>query len=265
MDHVRISDIAKFLGREYFGNDGEITDVCPVNDIKSQAMTFVRKYSTVFLNDVNGHGSILVIASPTYGNGQIKPAHILSDNPKLDFARAFARFFPPDDVHGAIGKFTGTIIEEGAVVHNAVIGKNCYIKSGAVIGQKGFSFATDENGVPFPMPHRGKVIIGDNVEIGACTTVVRGVMSDTIIGDNVKIDDHVHMAHNVTIGENTMITACTEISGSVKIGKNVWIGPNCSILNQVEIGDGAYLCIASVVGKRVKPNTKVYGFPAREV
>jgi UDP-3-O-[3-hydroxymyristoyl] glucosamine N-acyltransferase len=194
----------------------------------------------------------------------------------LDFARAFARFFPPAEElnKGSFARYyeipsknigEGTVIEAGAIVDNAVIGKNCYIKSGAVIGQKGFSFATDENGVPFPMPHRGKVIIGDNVEIGACTTVVRGVMSDTIIGDNVKIDDHVHVAHNVTIGENTMITACTEISGSVKIGKNVWIGPNCSILNQVEIGDGAYLCIASVVGKRVKPNTKVYGFPAREV
>ncbi|MCJ7829008.1 MAG: UDP-3-O-(3-hydroxymyristoyl)glucosamine N-acyltransferase [Dehalococcoidia bacterium] len=254
MDYVRISDIAKYLGKYFSGSDGEIVDVCPINDIKSQMLTFVQKYKTRFLEDINNHGSILVIASSEYGGGQIKPTHILSDNPKLDFARAFAKFFPPVDREAVIGE--GTVIEEGAVVRNTVIGKNCYIKSNAVIGQKGFSFANDVNGIPFPMPHRGGVVIGNNVEIGACTTVVRGVMSDTIIGNNVKIDDHVHVAHNVTIGENTMITACTEISGSVKIGKNVWIGPNCSILNQVEIGDGAFINISSTIVKDYKPIPK---------
>ena len=263
MDYVRISGIAEYLGRDYIGTDNVIMDVCPIDDIKLHMMTFVQKYTTLSLERINSQVGILVIASTVYGDGQIKPTHILSDNPKLDFARAFAKFFPPVDREAVIGE--GTVIEEGAVVRNAVIGKNCYIKSNAVIGQKGFSFAKDANGVPFPMPHRGGVVIGDNVEIGACTTVVRGVMSDTIIGDNVKMDDHVHVAHNVTIGENTLITACTEISGSATIGKNVWIAPNSSILDHVTIGDGAFVCIASVVGKRVKPNTKVFGFPAREV
>lgn len=263
MDHVKISTIAEFLGRDYIGNDGEIVDVCPVNDIKSQTMTFVKKYSTLSLDDINGHGSILVIASPVYGGDQIKPAHILSDKPKLDFARAFAMFFPPVEREAVIGE--GTVIEEGAVVRNAVIGKNCYIKSNAVIGQKGFSFARDENDVPFPMPHRGRVVIGDNVEIGACSTIARGVMVDTVLGDNVKIDDQSHIAHNVIIGENTLITGGVQIGGSAVIGKNVWIATSCSILNHVTVGDGAFLCISSVIAKDVKPNAKVFGYPAREV
>jgi len=262
MDNVRISEITKFLGRDYVGNDGEITDVCPLDDIKAQSMLFACRFNAQSLEDMNNHGSIFVIASPQFTES-LKVSHIITGTAKLDFALAFNKFFPPSDEKGIVGE--GTVIEEGAVIRNAVIGKNCYIKSNAVIGQKGFNFIRDVNGVPFPMPHRGRVIIGDNVEIGACSTIARGVLSDTIIGDNVKIDDHVHIAHNVTIGENTMITACTEISGSATVGKNVWIAPNSSILNHVKVGDGAFLCIASVVGKNVKPNSKVFGYPAREV
>ncbi|GAG24258.1 unnamed protein product, partial [marine sediment metagenome] len=119
------------------------------------------------------------------------------------------------------------------------------------------------NGRPYPFPHTGGIVIGDNVEIGALNTIARGAIDDTAISDYVKTDDHIHIAHNVTIGENTMIAACTEISGSVTIGKNVWISPSVTILDHKTIGDNAFICIGSVVGKDVKPDTKVFGYPAR--
>lgn len=254
MGNVRISDIAKFLGTTFCGNDGIIEGVCPLDDIKPHSMLFMLKPDDMQETDaINAYDDILVLATNLFQR-VLKPSRIWTKNPKLDFARAFAKFFPPGQWE--LVKGSECWFEPGVKIWNTVLGNNCYIKSNAVIGQKGFSFIRDENGVPFPMPHKGKVIIGDNVEIGACTTVVRGVLSDTVIGNNVKIDDHVHIAHNVTIGDNTMIAACTEISGSVKIGKNVWIGPNCSILNHVEIGDGAFINISSTVVKDYKPNPK---------
>ena len=88
-----------------------------------------------------------------------------------------------------------------------------------MIGQRGFGFEREIDGKPVSFPHFGSVVIGDYVEIGALNTVVAGALSDTIIGDFVKTDDHVHIAHNVSIGDKTFITACSEISGSVSIGQ----------------------------------------------
>ena len=99
--------------------------------------------------------------------------------------------------------------------------------------------------------------------LGALNTVARGTLEDTVIFDNVKTDDHVHIAHNVVIGANTMIAACAEISGSVRIGKGVWIGANASIINQIEIDDYALVGIGAIVTKSVASGKVVAGNPAR--
>ena len=140
---------------------------------------------------------------------------------------------------------------------NTIIGENCYIKSGAIIGEEGFGFEVDENNIPLRFPHIGNVVIGDNVEIGAKTTISRATLDSTIIKDNVKIDDQVFIAHNVEIDENTMIVACSEISGSTKIGKNCWIGPNCTIKDGLIVGDNVFLGIACNISKDIKSNTKL--------
>jgi len=269
MDIVRVSSIAKYIDQPFLGpqSDISIDGVSSVTAIKPQTLVFAADvHGERFLDLINKHDDIAVIASLTYA-AKIRPAHILTQNPKLDFAMAFAHFFPPEDTEMDLGVNVGErcLIDTSARVNNVMIGNGCVIKANTVIGQKGFSFIPDADGVPFPMPHKGRVIIGDNVEIGACNTIARGVLDDTVIGDNVKTDDQVHIAHNCRIGENTMITAGTVIAGSVTIGKNVWIAPNCTILNHVTIGDGAFVCIGSVVGKDVKPNTKVFGCPARKV
>ncbi len=263
MDTLKTSDIAAFLKRSLTGPDIAIEQPCSLSNPQANSVAFLKLgYKGSFDMPEN----MLLIMDAREGNLDRVSGltHIKSPTPKLDFARVLTEYFPPEDTQlNTIG--IGTIIEPGAIVTNAVIGNNCLIKSGAVIGRKGFNFIKDEEGHPFPMPHGGKVIIGDNVEVGSNVTVARGVLDDTVIADYVKLDDHVHVAHNVAIGENTMITAHVEISGSVTIGKNVWIAPRTCILNHVTIGDNVTIYIGSVVGKNVAANKTVFGYPARPV
>jgi UDP-3-O-[3-hydroxymyristoyl] glucosamine N-acyltransferase len=113
------------------------------------------------------------------------------------------------------------------------------------------------------MPHVGGVRIGEFVDIGANCSVDQGTFSPTVIEDFVKIDNGVHIAHNVQIGTRTLITAHAEISGSVQIGCDVWIGPNASLRDRIKVGNGALIGIGSVVTKDVNEKTVVYGSPAK--
>jgi len=129
----------------------------------------------------------------------------------------------------------------------------------------GFGFDFEEDGTPVRIPHIGNVIIGNNVEIGAKNTIARGTIDNTVIANNVKIDDQVHIAHNCFIGNNTIITACVEISGSVTIGENCWIGPNCSIIQKVTIGDNTTIGIGSIITKDIEANKKIMGLESLEL
>ena len=151
-----------------------------------------------------------------------------------------------------------TIIANNVIISDNVrIGKSCYIKSNTVIGEDGFGFDFEEDGTPFRIPHIGSVYIGNNVEIGAQNTIARGTLDNTIIEDNVKTDDQVHIAHNCKIGKNTLITACVEISGSVEIGANCWIGPNSSIIQKIKIEDNVTIGIGTIVIKDVAAKKKI--------
>ena len=156
------------------------------------------------------------------------------------------------------------LIRNHVVIYDStVIGNNCLIRSSTIIGEEGFGFERDKEQVPIRFPHIGRVVIGNNVEIGALSTVARGTLDDTWIGDNVKIDDHVHIAHNVHIGKNTIITACSEVSGSTSIGANSWLAPNCSIMNGISLGENVFVGLGAVVTKPVESGRVVVGNPAR--
>ncbi|HPP07632.1 MAG TPA: UDP-3-O-(3-hydroxymyristoyl)glucosamine N-acyltransferase [bacterium] len=143
------------------------------------------------------------------------------------------------------------------------IGNRVNIHSGTVIGGDGFGFATVK-GVHHKIPQIGTVEIGDDVEIGSNVTIDRARFEKTYIGNGVKIDNLVQIAHNVVIGDNTIIVAQVGISGSTRIGKNVIIAGQAGLIGHIEVGDNAIIGGKAGVTKNVPPNANVSGFPARE-
>jgi len=144
-----------------------------------------------------------------------------------------------------------------------IIGNNCEIKPSAVLGNDGFGFEPDEKGDLEFFPHFGNVIIGNNVRIGSHVCIDRGNMHDTIIEDNVKIDNLVHIAHNVNIGKNTLVVAGSVICGSVKIGESCFIGANSTIRQKLKIGNNVIIGMGSVVTKDISDNEVWAGNPAK--
>ena len=142
------------------------------------------------------------------------------------------------------------------------IGNNCTIHSGTIIGSDGFGFAPQEDGTYVKVPQIGNVIIEDDVEIGACTTVDRATLGSTVIRKGVKLDNHIQVAHNVEIGENTVIAAQTGIAGTTKIGKNCLIGGQVGFAGHLVIGDGVKIQAQSGIGKNLEAGEVVQGSPA---
>lgn len=142
------------------------------------------------------------------------------------------------------------------------IGNKCTFHSGCIIGSDGFGFAPLEDGTYSKIPQIGNVIIEDNVEIGANTTIDRATLGSTIIRKGVKLDNHIQVAHNVEIDENTVIAAQTGIAGSTKIGKNCMIGGQVGISGHLVIGNGVKIQAQSGIGKNLADNEVVQGTPA---
>tara|TARA_B100001564_G_scaffold309794_1_gene281076 strand:+ start:581 stop:1576 length:996 start_codon:yes stop_codon:yes gene_type:complete len=149
-------------------------------------------------------------------------------------------------------------IAAGAYIHpnvtiynNVIIGENIIIHSGTVIGSDGFGYAYEDNSW-IKIPQIGGVVIGDNVEIGSNTSIDRGTLDNTIIGNGVKIDNQIQIAHNVEIGENTAIAGCVGIAGSAKIGKNCTIGGGAGIQGHIEICDNTQITGMTKVSASIK-------------
>ncbi|MCI0530427.1 MAG: UDP-3-O-(3-hydroxymyristoyl)glucosamine N-acyltransferase [candidate division Zixibacteria bacterium] len=149
------------------------------------------------------------------------------------------------------------------ICHNCTVGSNVIIHSGAVIGSDGFGFAT-EKGKHTKIPQIGEVIIEDNVEIGSNCTIDRGTLGATRIGRGTKLDNLVHLGHNVEIGEDCIIVAQVGISGSTKVGHHVTLAGQAGIAGHITIGDQATVAAQSGVTKSVPPKATISGYPARE-
>ena len=177
----------------------------------------------------------------------------------------------PDAVIGA-----GSVVDRGVVVGEGArlfprvtllrgtrVGRRCVIQSGAVIGSDGFGYATDAQGRHHPVPQRGGVRIGDDVDIGAGVTIDRGTTGDTEIGDGTKIDNLVQVGHNVRIGRSTIVVAQVGIAGSTKIGDFAVIGGQAGIAGHLTIGDRARIAAQSGVMSDLEPGAVVSGTIAR--
>lgn len=156
-----------------------------------------------------------------------------------------------------------TIIHNGVHIYSAsVIGKNCEIHSGTIIGSDGFGFAPQQDGSYKKIPQIGNVVIEDDVEIGANVTIDRATLGSTIIRQGVKIDNLVQIAHNVEVGKNTVIASQTGIAGSAKIGNNCTIGGQVGIVGHIIIGNNVKIQAQSGVGHNLPDKTAVQGTPA---
>lgn len=157
-----------------------------------------------------------------------------------------------------------TVIAPGVIIyHHTVIGKKVTIHAGTVIGSDGFGFAPQADGSYKKVPQMGNVVIEDNVEIGANTTIDRATIGSTLIKAGAKLDNLLQVAHNVEVGNNSVIAAQAGISGSTKIGNNVMIGGQAGIVGHIHIADGSKINAQSGVSKSIKtPNTAVTGSPA---
>jgi UDP-3-O-[3-hydroxymyristoyl] glucosamine N-acyltransferase len=138
-----------------------------------------------------------------------------------------------------------------SVYHGVSIGSNGIFHSGSVIGADGFGFAPSDQGW-VKIHQLGGVIIGDNVEVGAGTTIDRGALDDTVIADGVILDNQVQIAHNVRLGENTAIAGCVAVAGSTHIGKNCTIGGKAGIIGHLQITDNVHVTAMTLVTKSIK-------------
>ncbi len=158
-----------------------------------------------------------------------------------------------------IGK--NCLIGSQVMIKNTLIGNNVVIQDGSKIGLKGFGFIPIK-GKNLRFPHVGKIILKDNVEIGAGCTIDRGSLDDTVIGENTFLDNQVHMAHNVKIGRNCMIAGQVGFAGSSVIGDNVSIGGQAGISGHLKIGNNVRIGGGSGVVDDISDNSIVMGYPA---
>lgn len=284
------SEIAAYLGRPLCGPDLTVDRVTSLRAAEAGALTFMQKFQPEAAERLNGLQRVLVLADPS-SEGRLTCSHVIVPDPRLAFARVAQRFFERPASPGiaptavidpsarlgrnvAIGHFCviegdveigdETVIGHHAVVRSGTrIGKRCVIRPHAVIGEWGFGFDFDHK-TPVRLPHFGRVIIGDDVQVGCGTTISCATMDETRIGDHVKIDDQVVIAHNVVIGEGTIITAGAVICGQVRLGRHVWVGAQ-SVIRQggIEVGDDAMVGLGAVAMVPVQPRQVVMGNPAR--
>jgi UDP-3-O-[3-hydroxymyristoyl] glucosamine N-acyltransferase len=159
----------------------------------------------------------------------------------------------------------GTTIHAGCIIcDDTKVGKNCMILPGAVIGSDGFGFEENPDGSYNRIPQLGNVVIEDNVEVGANTTIDRALVGSTIIRDGVKLDNLIQIAHNVRIGENTAMAAQTGVAGSAHVGKRNKIGGQVGIIGHIEVADDVVVLAQSGISKAIDKKGVYFGSPAQD-
>jgi len=220
---------------------------------------------------------------------------VVVENPRSTFSHILSTFFYQKETFGTVATSAkihpnvsynpttviigeNVVIEDGVVLgdevkigHNTVIlartivGNKVKIGNNSTIGGVGFGYEMDASGHYQAIPHIGNVVLKDRVEIGNSVAIDRAVLGSTLLMENVKVDNLVHIAHGVLIGRNSLIIANAMVAGSCEIGENVWVSPSASIIQKVKIGDNAVVGLGSVVLKDVEKDAVMVGVPAKNI
>ena len=274
-ERITLAWLADKLNLSYKGDgDYSLLGVTSLDAPLDNALMFTKT------DDLNVSNAVLVAHKES-----VSPNVLISINPRFDFIRALEIInstigFEVDEtaplIHPTVKLGQNVVIESGVSIgagtvieHNAVImtgthiGENCLIRTNSSIGSDGFGYERESNGWPVKFIHLGGVTIGNNVEVGSNTCIAKGTLGNTIIEDNVKIDNLVHIAHNCTLRDGAFIIACSILCGGVEIGKNAWIAPNATVIQKANVGEGAVVGLGSVVTKNVVKGHTVAGVPAK--
>jgi len=258
---ITVSDLIEAIGEEWgtLGSwDRYVTKVAPLNEADSNCLAFCEKLDADLINNSKA-GVIICPPETEFMDVDFETKTLIQvENPRRAFVRLVKKYFIPEEEDGKY-------IEGAFIYPNARIGKNVIISPGAVIGKTSIGFFAGDNDDLVKFPQIGGVVIGDDVEIGSCVVVDRGALSDTIIGEGTKIDNLVHIAHNVKIGKHCALIAHAFVGGSATIGDYSWIGPHAAIRDWVNVGKRVIVGIGAVVTKDIPDDAIVIGVPAKQI
>lgn len=263
--------IAEFLGAEHEGEEVEITDVASLENAGESELAFSIYRGGELLEDTDASA---VICSPDASVEGI--TKILTDNPRLAFAKLTQALFLADPLGAAARIHETAVVHESAEIgegtrigafvwigKNVTIGPNCTIRPGSRIGGQGFGFARDEEGQPHRIVHRGGVRIERDVEIGPNCSIDRAVFDETVIKQRTKLSGQVHVGHQAVIGEDNIVTFGVGFGGGATVGDRVTIHPHACIAGGVTVGDDAEIGMNSAVLDDVEEGRTVVGSPAK--
>ena len=298
---VKASKSANFLGIKFRNKDFNLKGVTSIENLKNFHISFFtdtinqkfklkekKKYDFLKIKKFKN----IIIITDKENEKKINCIKFITKNPRYDFQRVMNNFFIKkikNKIHHKailenkknIGKNVNiganSFIEknvkigDNTIILNYVvitgigkIGSNCVIKSNTTIGSEGFGFSYEKNKYEH-FPHVGGIKIGNRTWIGSNVSIEKGSLADTIISNDVLIDDLVQIGHNVKINERTQITAGCILSGKCQIGSDCWIAPNVSIDNNIIVGNNSIIGMGAVVRKNVGKKEVVVGNPAKKI
>ncbi|MEM9868804.1 MAG: UDP-3-O-(3-hydroxymyristoyl)glucosamine N-acyltransferase, partial [Bacteroidota bacterium] len=249
------------VNRDFTPEQELTTTLIKVEDAYKSFSKLLEYYNQVKSNKVGVEQPSFVSETAKYGTGFYLGAFsYLSDNVRIGTnVKVYPNVYIGENV--TIGD--NVVVFAGAKIYSeSIIGDNCVIHSGVIIGADGFGFTPNENGEYSKVPQTGNVVLEDNVDVGAGTTIDRATLGSTILRKGVKLDNQIQIAHNVEIGEHTAIAAQTGIAGSTKIGKYCLIGGQVGIVGHITIGDRVRIQAQSGIGRNVKDDEVLQGSPA---
>ncbi|ALV64835.1 UDP-3-O-(3-hydroxymyristoyl)glucosamine N-acyltransferase [Campylobacter fetus] len=297
---MRLSEIYKILNLEFVGADMEISALNSLGRANGGELSYCDSEKNSKFIEESGAGAILVTSNLA---NLVKSRAVIVEDPHLAFAilsKTFSKplFYPksPAVIDESVtimpnvyignnvkiearsiimaGAYIGdnVTIGQDCIIHpnvviynNCKIGNECHINANAVIGSDGFGYAHTKIGEHIKIYHNGWVELEDNVEIGACTTIDRGVFEPTIVKKYSKIDNLVQIGHNCEIGFGCIIVSQTGLAGSTKLGRNVVMGGQSGTAGHLKIGDFAQIAGRGAVSKDLEPGKNYAGYPIMEL